>query len=267
MTAPTHNSKTATGPADEFPGLFWPELVPGTLLRRYKRFLADVELSDGQTVTAHCPNSGSMRQCSEIGRPVYLSVHDSPKRKLKYTWELIEMASGLVGVNTMVPNRLVKRAVEFGQVKPLRPYSRLTSEVRVGTRSRLDLLLEYPDRRKCYVEIKNCTLVENRIAAFPDAATSRGLKHLVELEKLIAAGNRAVIFFLIQRMDAAAFKPAAWIDPAYARALNRAIDRGVELLVYDVRLTLQHIVLNRPIDLVPRAARSAESVIEHGGSS
>ena len=233
-----------------FPGLFWPELIPGILIRRYKRFLAEVKLSNGHTVTAHCPNTGSMKKCSETGRRVYLSYHNNPKRKLKYTWEMIEMPGSLVGVNTLVPNRLVKKAIESAQVERLFGYNRITSEVSVGKRSRIDLFLEKNDQKNCYVEIKNCTLVEKGIAAFPDAVTSRGLKHLVELQRLVSLGSRAVIFFLIQRMDATAFKPADWIDPDYARALRQAVERGVEILVYDVRLTLKHIILNRPLPFI-----------------
>ncbi len=244
------DAKYETEPAISFPGLFWPELIPGILIRRYKRFLTEVTLLNGQPVTAHCPNTGSMKKCSENGRRVYLSYHNNPKRKLKYTWEIIEMPGSLVGVNTLVPNRLVKKAIESAQVKELRGFHRITSEVKVGNHSRIDLFLERNDGKSCYVEIKNCTLVENGIAAFPDAVTSRGLKHLVELQRLVSMGYRAVIFFLIQRMDATAFKPADWIDPAYAKALSKAIEKRVEVLIYDVRLNLKYIVLNRPIPLI-----------------
>lgn len=232
-------------------GLLWPPLVSGILIRRYKRFLADVRLTDGRTVTAHCPNSGSMTACSTPGRPVYLSHHESPKRKLAYTWELIEMPTSLVGVNTQVPNRLTAQAIQGGAVPELRGYDGLRREVRAGRHSRLDLLLTHRDTPPCYVEVKNCTLVEDGTARFPDAVTARGRKHLVALQDLAADGARSVIFFLVQRMDAHRFRPADEIDPAYGDALRRAVANGVEALAYDVRIDLQAIHVHRrlPLDL------------------
>jgi len=138
-----------------------PKLIPGILLKRYKRFMADVKLETGEVVTAHCPNSGSMQACSEPGSPVYLSYHDNPKRKLKYTWELIEMPASLVGVNTQVPNRLVAESITAGRVEELGGYENISREVRVGSNSRLDILLTGDDKDPCYVEVKNCTLVLN----------------------------------------------------------------------------------------------------------
>ena len=154
--------------------LLWPELIPGTLIRRYKRFLADVRLDTGQTVTAHCPNSGSMKACCQPGQPVFLSYHDNPKRKLKYTWELIQMPGSLVGVNTQVPNRLVAQAISSGMVEELTGYETVRREVKAGEGSRIDILLTSPNRRDCYVEVKNCTLVTDAVATFPDAVTVRG---------------------------------------------------------------------------------------------
>jgi len=229
------------------PGLFWPELVSGTLIRRYKRFLADVRLHSGEQVTAHCANSGRMTACCEPGRTVYLSRHDNPKRKLKYTWELIEMPTSLVGVNTMIPNRLVHQSVVSGAVEELGGYANAIREVNVGKHSRIDLLLSNSDRDRCYVEVKNCTLVENGVAHFPDAVTSRGLKHLVELETLVADGYRCVMFYLIQRMDATLFRPADTVDPAYGKQLRRVLKSGVEILVYDVSIDLSSISLDRKI--------------------
>ena len=222
----------------------WPELIPGTLLRRYKRFLADVRLQSGETVSAHCPNSGSMKACCQPGRPVYLSFHDNPKRKLKYTWELIHMPGSLVGVNTQVPNRLSERAIASGDVAELRGYQRVKREVKAGRNSRIDLLLESPGRRACYVEVKNCTLITGDVATFPDAVTIRGQKHLMELQTLVAAGYRCAMFFLVQRMDAKAFAPADDIDPEYGRKLRQAAKNGVEVLVYDVCIDLKGIRLN-----------------------
>lgn len=228
-------------------GLAWPPLVTGVLLRRYKRFLADVQLLNGQVVTAHCPNSGSMQACSQPGCKVYLSVHDDAKRKLKYTWQMIRMPTSLVGVNTLVPNRLVAQAVSQGQVPGLDTYSRVKREVRVGTHSRLDLLLTRETQERCFVEIKNSTLVSKGVALFPDAVTARGRKHLIELRKLLDNGDRAVMFFLIQRTDARIFRPAEHIDGAYARELRRSVSAGVEVMAYDVRIDLERIGLNRNI--------------------
>jgi sugar fermentation stimulation protein A len=231
-------------------GLRWPELIPGQLVRRYKRFLADVKLANGETVTAHCPNSGSMQACSAPDQPVYLSFHDNPKRKLKYTWELIQMPTSLVGVNTLVPNRLVYHSILNGKVAELTGYDTVKREVKVGTNSRLDLMLSGEGRRLCYVEVKNCTLVDDGLAAFPDAVTTRGRKHLVELQTLVAQGCRCAMFYLIQRMDARVFKPADHIDSAYGQALRHAVQKGVEVMVYDVRIDLQQIVLNNQVPYI-----------------
>jgi sugar fermentation stimulation protein A len=229
----------------------WPELTPGTLIRRYKRFLADVRLENGATVTAHCPNSGSMKACCQPGRPVYLSFHDNPKRKLKYTWELIHMPASLVGVNTQVPNRLTAHAIASGDVAELNGYETVRREVKAGSNSRIDILLSSPGRRPCYVEVKNCTLVTDGAATFPDAVTVRGQKHLMELRDLVAAGCRCAMFFLIQRMDADWFAPADHIDPEYGRKLRKASQNGVEIIVYDVTIDLKSIRLNHrlPCDL------------------
>lgn len=224
----------------------WPKLIRGTLIKRYKRFMADVKLRNGHMVTAHCPNSGSMLACSEPGRQVYLSRHNNPKRKLKYTWEMIEMSGSLVGTNTMVPNKLVKASIEAGKVRELSGFESIRSEVKYGQNSRIDLFLE-KGKNRCFVEIKNCTLVTDGVAYFPDAVTSRGLKHLVELQDQVGKGNRSVMFYLIQRMDATVFRPADHIDPAYGRELRKAYQNGVEILAYDVILDLEGIRLNGAI--------------------
>jgi sugar fermentation stimulation protein A len=208
--------------------------------------MADVKLRNGHLVTAHCPNSGSMKACSEPGRPVYLSRHNKPSRRLKYTWELIDMGGSLVGVNTMIPNRLTEMSIAAGHVKALSGYGTIRSEVKYGEDSRIDLLLENGVER-CFVEVKNCTLVTDGLACFPDAVTSRGLKHLVELQNQVRQGNRSVMFYLVQRMDAERFRPADHIDPAYGQELRKAVQRGVEILVYDVTIDLEGISLNRKL--------------------
>jgi sugar fermentation stimulation protein A len=224
-------------------GYLWPTLIGGRLVRRYKRFLADVILDDGQAVTAHCSDSGRMTGCSQPGQPVFLSCQDNPKRKLKYRWELIEMPTSLVGVNTMVPNRLVADALRVRGIPALEAYEEVTGEVPVHSRSRLDLKLAGRGLPDCYIEIKNCTLVQEGVAMFPDAPTTRGQKHLRELELLKRRGFRAIIFFLVQRMDAVSFVPADPIDPEYGRRLRRAVDNGVEIMVYDTEIDLKGIRL------------------------
>lgn len=208
--------------------------------------MADVKLRNGHVVTAHCPNSGSMKACSEPGRPVYLSKHNKPSRRLKYTWELIDMGKSLVGVNTIVPNRLTKASIVAGYVKALTGYDTIRSEVKYGKNSRIDLLLENGEKR-CFVEVKNCTLVTDGLACFPDAVTSRGLKHLVELQEQVRQGDRSVMFYLVQRMDAERFRPADHIDPVYGQELRKAVQNGVEILVYDAAIDLEEISLNREL--------------------
>jgi sugar fermentation stimulation protein A len=225
----------------------WPELVPGKLVKRYKRFLADVKLGNGQLVTAHCPNTGSMIGCSEPGSPVFLTYHDDPKRKLNHTWQLIQTPASLVGVNTMIPNRLVERSIRAGVIPEFKSAVNVRREVSIGNRSRIDLQLINADGRACYIEIKNCTLVEDGIARFPDAVTARGVKHLNELERLCAQGNQCVMFYFIQRMDACGFQPADHIDPAYGATLRRVTKNGVQVMAYDVHVDLRGIRLRRPI--------------------
>jgi len=224
-----------------------PELIPGKLIKRYKRFLADVKLDNGEIVTAHCMNTGSMQACSEPGRPVYLSYHNNPKRKLKYTWEIIDMPASLVGVNTLVPNRLLYHSIKAGILSEFDGYDEIRPEVKVGEKHRLDLLLSKNGSDLCYIEIKNCSLVTDGTAYFPDAVTERGRNHLIELQKLSSLGHRSVMFFLIQRMDANIFKPADYIDPAYGKELRKAQKNGIEIMVYDVRIDLDIISLRNPV--------------------
>ncbi len=232
-----------TSPGDD--GIRWPGLVRGTLVRRYKRFLADVVLDGGEAVTAHCPNTGTMASCCESGRTVYLSRADNPRRKLGYTWEMIEMPGSLVGVNTALPNRLVAHALGWGRIPELAGYRDTRREVPYGGGSRIDLLLTGDGRPPCYVEVKNCTLVRRGLALFPDAVTARGAKHLRELARVVAGGDRGVMFYFVQRMDADRFGPADGIDPGYGAALREAAAVGVEVLAYDVAIDLRGIRLRR----------------------
>ncbi|NVN98588.1 MAG: DNA/RNA nuclease SfsA [Geobacteraceae bacterium] len=226
-----------------------PPLVSGRLIRRYKRFLADVELDGGEVVTTHCPNSGSMRGCALPGSLVLLSRSDNPARKLAYTWELV-MADGCwVGLNTGLPNKLAFEGIKLGIVTELQGYENLRTEVCYGSeRSRIDLLLENPGR--CYVEVKNVTLVEDGQARFPDAVTERGQKHLRELISMVEGGYRAVNFFTVQRADARSVTPADDIDPVYGKLLRQAAAAGVELLAYQASVTPAEIVLSHPLPII-----------------
>jgi sugar fermentation stimulation protein A len=216
-----------------YKGYELPKLITGTLVKRYKRFLADIELANKEVVIAHCPNSGSMKGCAMPGSPVWISQSDNPKRKLKYTWELLQTKDSMIGINTQVPNKLVKASIENGLVAELKEYTKVRAEVKTSDHTRLDLLLENEAQKTCYVEIKNCTLVEDGVAMFPDAVTIRGQKHLDELVCLRKQGHRAVIFYLIQRMDAQVFTPAAMIDKDYAIKLKNAVKNGVEIITRD----------------------------------
>ncbi len=221
-------------------------LIPGRLIRRYQRFLADVELNDGSIVTAHCPNSGSMLSCLVPGNEVRLSYHQNPRRKYPFTWEMIKINSIWVGINTMVPNRLVHQAIVARRLPEFNEYHEVIREPKIGRNTRLDLLLKSRDRQ-CFVEIKNVTLVENGLALFPDAVTARGSKHLMELMELKRQGHRAVILFIIQRADGQYFGPASHIDPVYSAKLHQAYQNGVEVLAYRAVVTPESIELDRRI--------------------
>jgi sugar fermentation stimulation protein A len=231
-------------------------LIEGWLIRRYKRFLADVELSSGETVTAHCANPGSMMGLNAPGARVWLSRSDNPKRKLAYSWELIEVDLGrgpaLVGINTSSPNGAVAAAIERGLIPALSGYARLRREVRYGGNSRVDILLEDDARPPCYVEIKNVHLMrEAGLAEFPDSVTARGAKHLAALSEMVRAGARAVMVYFVQRGDAQSFTLAHDIDPTYARAFAEAMDRGVEAIAVSSEVTLNGLSLPRAIPLRP----------------
>jgi sugar fermentation stimulation protein A len=226
--------------------LFPSRLIRGTLMQRYKRFLADVRLPNGDIVTAHCTNTGSMLGCKEPGSTVYLSLSPNKSRKLAYTWEIIRIDRAWVGINTMHPNRLVAEAVEAGRIPELRGYATVRREVKVSAHSRLDLCLERNDGC-CFVEVKNVTLSIDRAAAFPDAVSERATKHLRELIRLKRKGHRAALVFVIQRGDCDHFRPADEIDPEYGRWLRRAVKAGVEALPYMAKVTPKGIVLTARI--------------------
>ncbi len=222
-------------------------LLAGTFLRRYQRFLVDVLLPDGSTLTAHCPNSGSLRSCTAPGWPVRLSDSANPRRKLRFTWEMIHNGRCWIGINTHRANALAAEAITAGRIPELAGYGSLRREVRYGERSRVDLLLEEGGRR-CWVEVKNVTLVDDAGRfAFPDAPTERGRRHLAELTARVAEGDRAVMLFVIQRDDGSVFVPAGDIDPAYARALRAAHAAGVEVLAWRAEVTPGRIEMAGPV--------------------
>ena len=233
-------------------------LIRGTLVQRYKRFLADVELEDGTVIVAHCPNPGSMLGLKDRGSEVWISPARDPKRKLRYTLELVrpiaEGTEGLVGVNTGHPNRLVEAAIVAGEIPELAGYGVTRREVKYGQNSRIDLLLEEDGKPPCYVEIKSVTLKRDTgvpgTAEFPDAVTARGTKHLDELATIARKdGARALMFYLVQREDCDRVTLAADIDPRYAAAFNAARYDGVEALCYCCRLSPDAIDLHRPLPM------------------
>jgi len=224
-------------------------LLSGTLIRRYQRFLADVQLDCGTVVTAHCANTGSMMGCALPGSRVLLSVSANPGRRYPHSWELVHADGCWVGINTSLPNRLAREGIETGVIRELAGYDAVRCEVPYGSASRVDLLLSGA-RGVCYVEVKNVTLVRERVALFPDAVTARGQRHLQELTEMVRQGHRAANLFVVQREDADAFSPADAIDPQYGRTLREAAQNGVELLAYQALVTPTEIRLARPLPVV-----------------
>ena len=234
---------------------FTAPLVPATLVRRYKRFLADVALPCGETVTAHCANPGSMIGLAAPGAPVWLSRSHNPKRKLSHSWELVEVDLGsgaeLVGINTTNPNALAAEAIAAGLIPELAGYGTIRREVKYGRNSRVDFLLEAPGRPPCYVEVKNVHLMRQKgLAEFPDAVTKRGAKHLEELAAMAAAGARAVMLFLVQIASAERFALARDIDPTYGMQFDRARAQGVEALARRCRLSRDTIEVAEAIAII-----------------
>ena len=224
-------------------------LQAGTLIKRYKRFLVDVQLDSGDIITAHTANTGSMQGCCEPGSRMWLSDSDNPKRKYRYSWEIVKVSNSvLVGINTSLPNKLVKEGIENRTISEMQGYANLRTEVRYGKeKSRIDLLLEDTEKPPCYIEVKNVTLVNNRIAYFPDAVSERGSKHLRELIHMVKEGNRAIIFYCVQRVDATEVRPADDIDKKYGQTLREALGNGVEALAYQATVSTKEIKLNKPL--------------------
>jgi sugar fermentation stimulation protein A len=237
--------------------LFSKPIVHASLIRRYQRFLADVQLTSGEQITVHCPNPGAMTACCEPGRPVLLSDHGTTtKRKLRYTWEAIHMGGGWVGVNTQNPNHVVAEALRKRSVPGLEGYAQVEQEVPVKSilSSRIDMLLSGHDcQPNCYLEVKNATYREGEGALFPDAVTKRGQKHVAELSDLVAKGYRAILFFFVGRMDCSWIAPAEHVDPIYAQALREAVANGVETMAYQGKISPHGITLGTPLPIYMHA--------------
>ncbi len=221
----------------------------GILLKRYKRFLADIRLQDGTEITAHCPNTGRMKGCDIPGSPVILSRSNNPNRKLPFTWELVRINDTWVGINTHLPNKLVIEAIAEEKIPLLTDFKRLRREVPYAENSRIDILLEN-DAQKCHVEVKNVTLTIKGAAAFPDAVTKRGQKHLRDLMHMVKNGHRGVIFFLINRGDVTSFSPADEIDPVYGKLLREAVKFGVETIAWQTQTNPPMITVSQPVPIV-----------------
>jgi sugar fermentation stimulation protein A len=239
---------------------FQTPLISGRLIQRYKRFLADVRLDDGATVTATCPNTGSMMGLVAPGARVWLSESDSPTRKYRHTWELVEADLGkgpkLVGINTGHPNKLVEEAVRSGKFAVFGGYAELRREQKYGANSRIDLLLEDPARGRAYVEVKNVHLSRKAgLAEFPDSVTERGAKHLLELSNMVREGHRAVMAFLIQRADVTKLALARDVDADYGAAFDRAVAAGVEVVALRCKLSPERIEVEKAIPIVDLGKR------------
>ena len=229
---------------------FATELTPGTLLRRYKRFLADVELDSGERLTAHCPNTGAMTGCAEPGSRVWLSRSDSKTRKYPYTWELVDTGAGIACVHSARANAVVYEAVEAGCIDALGGYDEIRREVKYGAGSRADLVLA-GDRGRCTVEVKSVTLrQQGGSGIFPDAVSTRARKHLQELQAVVEAGERALIFFCVFHEGIHEVRPAHEIDPAYCAALQAALTAGVEAMAWGARISPAAISLQRELPVV-----------------
>ncbi|WP_054178404.1 DNA/RNA nuclease SfsA [Trabulsiella odontotermitis] len=231
---------------------FIPKLQSATLIKRYKRFLADVITAEGTVITLHCPNTGAMTGCATPGDTVWYSTSENIKRKYAHTWELTQTQQGaFICVNTLRANALVKEAIQSEIIPALRGYTALKGEVKYGAeRSRIDFMLQAENRRNCYIEVKSVTLAENENGFFPDAVTERGQKHLRELMSVVSEGDRAVIFFAVLHSAITCFSPARHIDAKYAQLLNEAQSKGVEILAYKAELSADIMTLSEPVPVV-----------------
>ncbi len=225
---------------------FTSPLVHATLVKRYKRFLADVRMESGEIITVHCPNTGTMLSCSTPDSQVCLSRSDNPKRKYPFTLEMVKDNSTWVGVNTARTNKLVAEALQKGQIAEFQEISGIKAEIKTSDHTRLDLQVSHGSS-STLIEVKNCSLAIDRCAMFPDAVTTRGTKHLHELIRITEEGQKACIFFLVQRMDADRFSPASQIDSVYGEALLKAAEAGVMLLVYQAEVSPEGIDIVRPL--------------------
>ncbi|MBS2099631.1 DNA/RNA nuclease SfsA [Carboxylicivirga linearis] len=228
--------------------IFDTPLIHGRLVKRYKRFLSDIQLDNGEIVIAHCTNSGSMKTCLEENAEVYLSPAKDPKRKTRYTWEMIKLNGRWVGINTMHPNRIAYEAIKNNEIPQLQGYEHVQREVKVGN-SRIDIMAQ-SNNETCFIEVKNVTMKEQNMALFPDAVTTRGKKHLDELIQLKKEGIRAVMVYIIQRMDVDTFGPAEDIDPTYARALRKAYKSGVEVIPLQVTVSPHEIKIHKELPFI-----------------
>lgn len=227
-------------------------LIKGTLIKRYKRFLADVQLENGDVVVAHCPNTGAMTGCAEPNFIVWLSESNNPKRKLAFTWEIAKnFDNQWIGINTHRANKLVVEGIENQTITELDDYQALKTEVKYGEEnSRIDILLTGEGKPNCYVEVKSVTLLDNKQGLFPDAKTQRGVKHLRELTTLVTNGYRAVLCYCVQHTGIQSVSVAKDIDPEYTEALEHAIAKGVEVIVYGCKFTEEKIVLNQRLKFI-----------------
>lgn len=222
---------------------FQTRLTPARLISRYKRFLFDAELESGEIITGSCPNTGSMAGLTTPGSKIWLQIHDNPKRKYTHSFELIEADGEFVGINTSRPNHLAEEAILGGMIPSLADYQTLKREQKYGQNSRIDILLSDPDKGLAYVEVKNVHFCRNRpLAEFPDSVTSRGAKHLEELGDMVEAGHRAVMVYLVQRNDCDRLRICREFDPAYGKAFDRAMKRGVEACAIRCKISPEQII-------------------------
>jgi sugar fermentation stimulation protein A len=227
---------------------FTTPLIKGRLVKRYKRFFADIELDNGEIITAHCANTGSMAGLKDPGNPAWVSPVNNPKRKLKYDWHLVEIDGALVGVHTHAANAIAEEALKANHIQELLGYDSIRREVKYGKNSRIDFLLQAKDKPDCYVEVKSITYSRTKgLAEFPDSPTARGTKHLVELSHMVQDGARAVMLYLVQRDDCSQFRIADDIDPEYKSTLDQAKNVGVESLAYACALSPLDISLSHAI--------------------